>query len=57
MNRRHVREPTRDGVIYVAQHRRRGSKLLIWTRVPVAPGGDCRRAFFASRAGRGASLP
>src|SRR6516225_84295 len=41
----------------VAQHRRRGGKLLIWTRVLVAPGGDCRRAFFASRAGRGASLP
>jgi hypothetical protein len=34
-----------DGAIYVARHRQRGGKILIWTRVPVAPGpetGYCR---------------
>jgi hypothetical protein len=31
-----VSEPI-DGVVYVAQRRLRGGKLLIWTAVPVAP--------------------
>jgi hypothetical protein len=31
-----------DGVIYVARHRRRGGKVLIWTRVPIAPGPKVR---------------
>jgi hypothetical protein len=29
-----------DGAIYVARHRQRGGKILIWTRVPVAPGPE-----------------
>jgi hypothetical protein len=29
-----------DGTIYVARHRQRGGKILIWTRVPVAPGPE-----------------
>jgi hypothetical protein len=32
-----------DGVIYFARHRTRGGTLLIWTRVPVAPGRGDRR--------------
>ena len=29
-----------DGAVYIAQRRQRGGKLLIWTRVPVAPGPE-----------------
>jgi len=29
-----------DGVVYVAQRRLRGGRLLIWTAVPVAPGPE-----------------
>ena len=34
-----------DGATYVARHRQRGGKILIWTRVPVAPGPDARTQF------------
>jgi hypothetical protein len=33
-----------DGAVYVARHRTRGGKMLIWTRVPVAPGPEVRLA-------------
>jgi len=31
-----------NGAIYVARHRRRGDKILIWTIVPIAPGPETR---------------
>jgi hypothetical protein len=34
-----VSEPI-DGAVYVAQHRPRGGKVLIWTAVPIEPGPD-----------------
>ena len=44
-----------DGAVYIAQRRQRGGKLLIWTRVPVAPGPETslygRNGNFAGSAG------
>jgi hypothetical protein len=30
------------GAVYLAHHRTRGGRVLIWTRVPVAPGPEVR---------------
>jgi len=44
--------PPVNGAIYVARPRERGGKLLIWTRVPIAP-----RPRGAGRGDRGAASP
>jgi hypothetical protein len=36
-------------VIYVARHRRRGGKKLIWTAVPIASGPETRVASRSKR--------